>query len=325
MSVSPTISVVIPLYNQAENIVATVESVLAQTLPATQVIVVDDGSTDDPTPHLQSFVDAGRITLVQQTNQGVTTARNRGLQDVSGDFVIFLDADDLWRPAFLERIAGLVDAYPDCSVFATSYAILDAQGGQREPLFRAFPSEGRDFVFTNYFEAASVSTPPLWTGAVVMRTEAIRAIGGFRECYHDGEDLLAWAELYTRTDIAFTRDVVSIYRQTSFSWTHYRRAASEIDITGNRLVELLNDPTIPENKKIGLRHYIALWKKIRASQWIRNGRPMRAWMSAFESIRYNSFNWKVYAYFPFAVIPESLRDRLVTVAEKRLNKEQGRI
>lgn len=319
------IAVVIPLYNQAGHVVDTIASIQAQTVPPAQVIVVDDGSTDNPRAALKSFMESGAIQLVHQENQGVTGARNRGLQEVTADWVVFLDADDHWSPEFLQRVSELAAAHPECGVVATNYVIVDENGVERAPLLQNLPSDDNVFVFTNYFESASRSTPPLWTGAVVMRTDVIRQIGGFRECHHDGEDLLAWAELYCVTDIVYTREVLAIYRQTSFSWTHYRRPASEVDITGNRLLELLNDPDVPAGKKRGLRAYVALWKKIRASQWIRNGRPMKAWTAAAESIRFNPGNWKVYAYFPFAILPRAARESLVRSVEKRVDASKGRI
>jgi glycosyltransferase involved in cell wall biosynthesis len=100
----PTISVVIPLYNGARYIAAAVESVLAQTLPATQILVVDDGSTDASVAVVAAY--APRVTLLQTPHGGANRARNLGVAAATGHFLAFLDADDLWTP---EKLACQVD------------------------------------------------------------------------------------------------------------------------------------------------------------------------------------------------------------------------
>jgi len=101
----PLISVVIPNFNYARYVRQAVDSVLNQTYPAVEVIVVDDGSTDDSIAALESY--GGRIKLLRQKNGGVHTARNAGIKASAGVFVAFLDADDVWKPAKLERQAEL--------------------------------------------------------------------------------------------------------------------------------------------------------------------------------------------------------------------------
>jgi len=97
----PLVSVVIPNYNYGRYVREAVDSVLGQTYPAVEVIVVDDGSSDDSLPILQSY--GSKIKLVVQPNGGVHKARNRGIEESKGEFVAFLDADDVWEPTKLER------------------------------------------------------------------------------------------------------------------------------------------------------------------------------------------------------------------------------
>jgi glycosyltransferase involved in cell wall biosynthesis len=101
---SPRFSVIIPTYNRAETILESLDSVFAQTRPADQILVIDDGSSDNTAEVIRPVMD--RITYIPQENGGVSVARNTGLQHATGDWITFLDSDDLWDPerlAILER------------------------------------------------------------------------------------------------------------------------------------------------------------------------------------------------------------------------------
>src|SRR5712675_1199611 len=95
------VSVIIPTYNSGRLVVEAVESALAQTLAPAEILVVDDGSTDDTRDRLAKF--GPPVSYIHQENQGVAAARNRGIRAATGDLVAFLDADDVWHPKKLER------------------------------------------------------------------------------------------------------------------------------------------------------------------------------------------------------------------------------
>src|SRR6266446_940152 len=104
------VSVVIPLYNKVRYIQRALDSVLAQTYTDFEVIVVDDGSTDGGAEVVACCTDR-RVRLIRQSNQGPGPARNRGVEEAAGGYVAFLDSDDEWLPAFLERSVDLLDHY----------------------------------------------------------------------------------------------------------------------------------------------------------------------------------------------------------------------
>src|SRR5919197_5607580 len=106
----PSFSVIIPAYQAASTVGDAVSSALAQTYPAHEVIVVDDGSTDDLAGALSTF--AGRIRLIRKENGGAASARNAGVAAAEGEFVAFLDADDVYGPRRLEVLGELVAAPP---------------------------------------------------------------------------------------------------------------------------------------------------------------------------------------------------------------------
>ncbi|MDE3115120.1 MAG: glycosyltransferase family 2 protein, partial [Pseudomonadota bacterium] len=108
----PLFSVVIPVYNRAELLRSALESVRAQSCQDFEIVVVDDGSTDDPAKTVAAFADP-RIRCVRQNNRGASAARNRGIALARGRFVAFLDSDDCFLPHHLERMAKLLENTTD--------------------------------------------------------------------------------------------------------------------------------------------------------------------------------------------------------------------
>ena len=150
------ISVVIPLYNKEEQIAHTLQSVFTQTFQNFEIVIVDDGSTDNSVEEVEKFTDS-RIRLIHQTNAGVSAARNRGIEEARGELIAFLDADDEWMPEYLATQYGLYQKYPECSVYACNYEIRDFEGKVTPTIIRKLPFEGEDGILSNYFEVASCS------------------------------------------------------------------------------------------------------------------------------------------------------------------------
>lgn len=113
-------SVVIPLYNKAPIIESTLQSVLGQTFTDYEVIIVDDGSTDNGVEVIRKFTNDPRIMIFKQINQGVSVARNRGIKESKFDYIAFLDGDDEWKPDFLLKINEAILKFPNASMYGTS-------------------------------------------------------------------------------------------------------------------------------------------------------------------------------------------------------------
>ena len=144
------ISVVIPLYNKEGQIAHTLQSVFTQTFQNFEIVIVDDGSTDNSVEEVEKFDDS-RIRLIHQTNAGVSAARNRGIEEASGELIAFLDADDVWMPEYLATQYGLYQKYPECSVYACNYEFRDSEGKVTPTIIRKLPFEGEDGILSNYF------------------------------------------------------------------------------------------------------------------------------------------------------------------------------
>jgi len=117
---APLISVVIPLYNKAAYVVRAIESALAQGEAIREVVVVDDGSTDDSAARVEALAHP-RVRLIRQANGGVSAARNRGIEAACGDYVAFLDADDVYLPGFADEIVNMIHQFPDAGLYATGF------------------------------------------------------------------------------------------------------------------------------------------------------------------------------------------------------------
>ena len=119
------ISVVIPLYNKEKSITTTLESVLAQTYTDYEVVVVDDGSTDNSANIVRKLVNE-KIRLISQPNGGVSAARNAGILAAKGEYVTFLDADDLWTIDYLETLVTLIKDFPNAGLYAIGYRVINS-------------------------------------------------------------------------------------------------------------------------------------------------------------------------------------------------------
>lgn len=300
------ISVIIPLYNKAASIGLTLRAVLEQTFQDFEVVVVDDGSTDGGADVVRA-VDDARIRLVSQPNAGVSSARNRGVSESRGEFVAFLDADDLWRPTYLETQFALTRKYPDCDVFATNYEFRDAEGRISPTILRRLPFAGEDGILTNYFEVASCSHPPLWTSAVMVRRTALQAIGGFPVGIRSGEDLLTWARLAVENKIAYSIKQLAIFVSTASNTNTSKaqsRSGSE-EFVLNELLSLYNKET-RQVTKAQLKQYIIRWYKIYSVIQIEIGNGHLAVAIANDAIRFGGSVRTFLSVFILGIMPNKL-------------------
>ncbi len=123
------VSVIIPAYNAARTIRTTLDSVLIQTCPADEILVMDDGSTDKTPEILESYKSS--VQVLRQDNKGVAAARNELYARAAGDFIAFLDSDDIWHPSYLQTQTALLDAHPQAVLFFTGHVNFDGCGDFR--------------------------------------------------------------------------------------------------------------------------------------------------------------------------------------------------
>jgi glycosyltransferase involved in cell wall biosynthesis len=187
----PSFSVVIPAYEAAAFIAGAVESALAQTVPPNEVIVVDDGSTDDLQGAVAPY--AERVLLIHKENGGLASARNAGVRAASGDFVAFLDADNVYLPEFLEGLSELATARPDLDIVTTD-AYLELQG---KVYGRYYRGKAR---FVGDDQRRGIIHQHFIFGNGAIRRAALLAVGGYDETVV-AED----TELFTRMILGGSR------------------------------------------------------------------------------------------------------------------------
>lgn len=305
------ISIIIPLYNKAHQIRNTLASVLLQTYRDFELIIVDDGSTDDSIAEVQKF-DDGRIRVIHQRNSGVSAARNRGIKEAKYDLIAFLDADDEWKPDYLDTQNRLAQKYPECSVFACNYEFHNSKGQITPTIIRKLSFKSDTGILTNYFEVASISHPPLWTSAVVVRKKAIESVGGFPIGIKSGEDLLTWARLAVKFKIAYNRTPLAIYNLgDGYDYSNLPPRKQDIgDPVGKNLLNLYkNNPDIS-----GFRKYISHWHRMRASTAVRFGDTKETIYESLLALKYNPCNYKVLLFIMLTVFPAKIRNKIIKMA-----------
>lgn len=184
----PSVSVIIPVYNRAQQVCDAVASVLAQTFTDYELIVVDDGSTDDTPEMLACYGD--RIRLIRQANRGVSAARNTGIVAARGALIAFLDSDDLWLPHKL-RAQTAFFAANHAAMWQQTEDIWLRNGKRVNPKKRHQKLAGR--IFQESLELCLISP-----SAVMLRRELLNEFGLFDESLPACEDYDLWLRILTK-------------------------------------------------------------------------------------------------------------------------------
>lgn len=203
----PRVSVIIPAFNASSTICRAVDSALAQTFTDHEVIVVDDGSTDDTRARLERYGD--RIRYLHQQNQERSAARNNGIRHAAGEFLAFLDADDYWTPQKLAKQVALLEAHPDLGLVFSWAAAFHPSGRVLRLLGTDFPQEAANGF--DAFEAFSLRTSPP-TLTVVARAGCVHRAGLFDEAISEIEDWDLWLRTSLRERAGFVPEVLGYYR-----------------------------------------------------------------------------------------------------------------
>lgn len=200
-------SVIIPLYNKEAYVRKALESILTQSYTNYEVVIVDDGSTDNSLAIVNDFVktvEGGTWKVESQPNAGVAAARNNGVAKSKGEYVCFLDADDWWEPTWLEEMEKLIKEYPDAGLYATNYVYY--KPGMTHvalKLERGYMNYPEAYLHSEMMSVTSITT--------CMPRKVFEEMGGFPIGIKLGEDFLLWAKTALQYKVAFCEKALAYY------------------------------------------------------------------------------------------------------------------
>ena len=222
MQAAPRISVVIPCFNGERYVEAAIRSVLAQEWPGIEIIVVDDGSTDRSAALVQATFP--RVRVVQQLNQGVAAARNKGIEQAKGDWIAFLDADDIWLDGKLKRQWEQLRANPDVRMNYTAWKVWQSEDPTPPAAFvKQLQSRAGDSQYwagpSGWVYPALLLDCVVWTSTVLAHRSVFEEVGNFDSSMRVGEDYDFWLRASRVTQILRVPQPLALYRTHAASIT----------------------------------------------------------------------------------------------------------
>jgi glycosyltransferase involved in cell wall biosynthesis len=207
MQYDELVTVVMPVYNGERFVAAAIESVLAQTYQAFELVIVNDGSPDGSAKEIDHFLPHPKIRYVEQDNRGVASARNVGIAKGSGDLIALIDQDDLWLPEKLKRQTDYLAVHPNVGLLHSRVECIDGHGKLR-------PCTNAIWVYP--FEGMCAGRLLLGNGiapvTVVLRRVCVDDVGMFDPCFAPADDWELWIRIARRYPVGFLDEVTARYR-----------------------------------------------------------------------------------------------------------------
>ncbi|MFT6915422.1 MAG: glycosyltransferase involved in cell wall biosynthesis [Motiliproteus sp.] len=219
MSRIPLVSVIIPSFNSRTYIAEAVDSILAQGVEDIEIIIVDDGSTDDSAMFIKSYTPL--VCIIFQKNAGPAAARNRGIREAKGRYLAFLDADDVWVTGKLAAQLAFMEENPTISICYGSFRpwLSDTSGLFSPPTDISPVSSGQQHNIDNLLPMALLFDAVVWTPTVFARSESVKDLLQFDEQLDVGEDYDLWLRLSLQLRFGFMPVTVALYRDNPASIT----------------------------------------------------------------------------------------------------------
>ncbi|MBS2098232.1 glycosyltransferase family 2 protein [Carboxylicivirga linearis] len=204
----PFFSVVIPLYNKERDIEHTIQSVLKQEFTSFELIIVNDGSTDSGLEVVNSIVD-DRLFCYTIKNSGPSIARNFGVEKAKSEYIVFLDADDIWYPQHLKKLKQLINNKYEVSWYCTGYEYM-LEGKSTYPMNVSLMLDSKNsYGVCDYFEN-SLSDSLVSTSSVCLKKEFFMMLGGFNPKYDTGQDTDLWIRAGLVSQLAYINRITVV-------------------------------------------------------------------------------------------------------------------
>ncbi len=296
----PLVSVIIPAYNCQAYVAEAVESVLEQDYPCKEVIVVNDGSTDGTLSVLRGFGD--RIRVIDRPNGGPPQARNTGLAAVQGDYVAFLDADDVWLQGKLSAQVAHMEAYPEVG---SCYIVWqpwppDADGVFRRPGFAQRPlgptQVNKDR--SGWIYSRMLFDSEILTSTVLIRTRVLREVGEFDQGLWNGDDYDYWLRLSQAAPITRLEPAGVLYREVQGSVSRRARPVNdELVVIERALARFgLRDPAgnVIDPARVQRRLDALVFQF--GYTHLKSGDPRVAWQAFVRNLRFRPWHPKLWVH-----------------------------
>jgi glycosyltransferase involved in cell wall biosynthesis len=326
MTSTREISVIIPAYNAATTLPRAVQSVLGQGLPDVEVIIVDDGSSDDPGTALGALMDAGDIHVIRQENAGPGAARNTGLHRAKGRMIVFLDADDELLEGSMRRRRDVLEENPDVGLVFHDIFRPEKEGDIGSPLLHneRFIDKFRPAVIRQhgdvyilgprYFELAIKHFPYIWTSSVMLRSDVAHRVGTFWTDLRAGEDIDFWFRVAALGPIAYIDAPLTHWHHTDSNLTK-----TSVGFFANNAIfyESLR-PRVQEipgleahlDRRIARYHFLAGYVAFD------DGPLSHSRSHLLRAVKNQPFNSRYWIYFLLSLLPELVFFRLRGLKQK---------
>lgn len=277
------VSVVIPCYNGARYLSEAIDSVLAQTYPVSEIVVVDDGSTDHTGDVCSRYA---QVHYIYQTNQGVSKARNAGIQASQGEYLVFLDCDDRLLPQAVEIGVNRLRTHPEAGFVFGFYRSIQADGS-------LIPHPAPTLPATASYETLLDCTHLIPPAGAMVRRSVIESIGGFNPVLRRGEDYDFWLRIARTFPIYFHNQPVFEYRRHEDNASSHAAEMLRDELQALKLqwayIQQANNSSYQAAYQRGRRFWITLFGPVLPYQML-NHLKARQWLPALHvlllSLRY---------------------------------------
>jgi glycosyltransferase involved in cell wall biosynthesis len=254
----PKVSIVIPAYNAMAYLPATVATVLQQTFSDFEVLIINDGSTDQITSWAAGLTDR-RLRLITQVNQGLSAARNAGITQAQGDYIAFLDADDLWVPSKLAKQVACFERDPAIGLVYTAVLFVDCQG---QSTGRVMASDLTGNVWSELVKRNAIDCP----SSVMVRRECFDRVGLFDRTLRSIEDWDMWLRIAAEYPLAVIPEPLTHYRQVPNSMSkNYQVMEASFKAVIEKTFQTASPDQLPLQRQSYANAYLVLaWKAIQS-------------------------------------------------------------
>jgi len=293
----PLVSAIVPVFNAERYVREALDSVLGQTYPALEVVVVDDGSTDRTAEIVRAYGD--RVRFLQQANKGPAAARNLGLANARGRYIGFLDADDQWLPDKVERQVGLLEANPDLGACYGALVYFNEQGEIASLTHQAVPTPS-GWIFED------ILTHPGFIGidTLMIRRDCLDRVGPFNEDLRTAEDTNLTLRLARHWPFGYLPGPVARYRVHSQSLTQQAGIPRGTIRSLDHLVSLY--PDLRPSRNRAMRKAYALRHMDMCDLALHRGTRKDARRHGLRAVSYAPKSKRAWAYLGRALVPPAV-------------------